>query len=85
MPFIVPHQSSGNEMTMSNNNRNATVTSVSNINFYYLKGNLVRSTIMLTGIKIKYQSLESIISFNIPRFLYLDKIRLTRRADIKFV
>ena len=45
-------------MTTSIFKVNATVTSVSNINLFDLKGNLVLSIIILTGIKILYQSLE---------------------------
>ena len=70
-------------MTTSIFKINATVTS--DINLYYIKRNLLRSTIILTGIKILYQSLESIIRIIISSFINLNKIRLTRRIDVNFV
>ena len=39
---------------------------------------------MLTDIKTMYQSLESINRIIILSFIKLDKIRLTRRADVYF-
>ena len=83
-PFIISNKILGKEMTTSIIKISATVTSVSNINFRYLKSILVRTTIISTGNKIMYQSLESIIRI-IFKLGKLEKTRLTRRTDVNFV